>query len=250
MPLRPNVRVDSDILPIVTIAHAREVEIKSFEGTGFVIAPEVFVTCWHCVRSSLDRDTHYYALVPQDCASGYRGCILRNISQHPDGKDLAIANIDHAPSAGFTIAETLPVMGTDVCSFGYPHSVMCRKPDGGLNLNLVGRHLGGYITRAFQDEDRGYGPTDAYEIDMPTPEGLSGAPLIVVGSREIAGVIYGSNEVASIKHYGRIQADGSFEAEVQRVVTFGLAHFTATLRSLSGPATQGRVLADYLQSLS
>lgn len=138
-------------------------------------------------------------------------------------------------------------MGADVTSFGYPYSNFVQRTDNTVTLMLEGRYLQGYVTRAFRDQDRGFGPTEAYELDMPTPEGLSGAPLLRMGTAEVIGVIYGTSEVALIKHFEKIDNDGRREPEVQRIVTFGLAHYTTALHTLSGPATHGFPLLEYLR---
>jgi hypothetical protein len=96
----------------------------------------------------------------------------------------------------------------------------------------------GYITRDFIDNNHpGWGPQRAYELDMPAPRGLSGAPLIVhsigpVGLR-LVGVVYGSTSIDTMAD------DGT-------VVSFGLAHHWDVLRALSGPATSDRPLHELL----
>jgi hypothetical protein len=90
--------------------------------------------------------------------------------------------------------------------------------------------------------------TEAYELDMPTPEGLSGAPLIRMGSKEVVGVVYCTNEVALIKQFEQVDEDGRREPEIHRVVSFGLAHSTSSLHSLSGPATGGIPLGQCMQN--
>jgi hypothetical protein len=220
----------------------------SFEGTGFVIAPGLLVTCWHCVRTPPPANHLYAVIVERDDGMGYRGVFLTHISQHPAGLDLAIARIDHRPAEFFSLADKGLQAGTRVFSWGYPLSRVRRLPDGGTTFMLEPRHLEGYVIRPFRDEDRGCGITEAYELDMPTPEGLSGAPLIRMRSREVVGVVYGTNEVALIKQFERVDEDGRREPEIHRVVSFGLAHSTSSLHSLSGPATEGIPLGQYMQN--
>jgi hypothetical protein len=140
-------------------------------------------------------------------------------------------------------------MGASVVSWGYPLSKFQQRADGGRTFILDPRYLEGYVTRPFQDDDRGFGVTQAYELDMPTPEGLSGAPLLKMGTTEVVGVVYGTNEVAIIKHFERVDEEGRREPEVQRVVTFGLAHHTSSLHSLRGPATGDVPLGHYLRCI-
>ena len=64
---------------------------------------------------------------------------------------------------------------------------------------LAGRYLQGYVTRSFAYEHQEFGRITSYELDMPAPTGLSGAPLLKVGTMEVYGVIYGSHSVETIE---------------------------------------------------
>jgi len=102
--------------------------------------------------------------------------------------------------------------------------------------------------RSFYHEHQTYGRIPSYELDMPTPAGLSGAPLVKVGSPEVIGVIYGSNDVATIEQEASVNPQtGKREPEIQRIISFGLAHYTETLRNLQGIATGGLPLHQYIK---
>jgi hypothetical protein len=244
----PGISFQDHILPIVVASGSREnLQVVSFEGTGFVMSAGVLVTCWHCVAAQLPTGTRYAAVLSSPSLSQYRAALLSEITQHPLGIDLAVARIDHRPTSLLRLSGSPLNMGADVTSQGYPFSNFERKPDGSRTLMLNSRYLQGYVTRSFLDADRGFGPTEAYELDMPTPEGLSGAPLIKMGSLDVVGVIYGTSEVSQIKHFERIDDRGQREPEVVRVVTFGLAHNTSSLHSLKGPATNNLPLIEFLR---
>ena len=117
-----------------------------------------------------------------------------------------------------------------------------------MTFQLNGRFLEGYVMRSFYYEHLRFGRTPSYELDMPTPAGLSGAPLVRTGSQDVIGVIYGSNDVATIEQMAQINTDtGKREPEIHRIISFGLAHYTETLRKLSGAATKGLPLYEFLQ---
>lgn len=82
---------------------------------------------------------------------------------------------------------------------------------------------------------------------MPAPEGLSGAPLMTLAG-EVLGVVYGTVETASIAEWASVDEEGKRTPEVQRIVSFAVAHHTDSLLSLSGAATSGRTLREYLSS--
>ena len=49
------------VLPILVV-HQHDVA-KSFEGTGVVVAPGLFMTCWHCVHRFRARNAGYWRTV-------------------------------------------------------------------------------------------------------------------------------------------------------------------------------------------
>lgn len=247
IPLLQYEDLQSQIVPILTVHGPRDdLRIDSVEGTGFFPVPRVFVTCWHCVA----RPRGYVAMVRIPGSERYSLWPLLDITRHPNGCDLAVARValTHTRPLALSIADSEALAGTEVWSYGYPFSTLLRGMDGENVLHWGGRYLQGYITQGFHDEDRGYGTTMAYELDMPTPAGLSGAPLLKRNTREIIGVVYGMNDVALMEHFSQIDQEGNRLPEIQRVVSFGLAHHTANLQSLAGPATNGKPLAEYIRT--
>jgi hypothetical protein len=120
--------------------------------------------------------------------------------------------------------------------------------DGKLSFQLAGRYLQGYVTRGFINDQPGFKPTPTYELDMPTPEGLSGAPLFKLGTLDVVGIVYGSNDVGQIVEFASKDADtGELRPEVQRLQTFGLAHETVTLHGVQGSTTRDRRLGELVR---
>jgi hypothetical protein len=247
--LRSNgVIVDQDILPLFVVKTTEPAELVSFAGTGFVIAPRLLVTCWHCVSNRLPEGCRY-AAVRASGTSGYQALHLAKVEQDELGNDIATAMIEASPTLGLKIADEDVAASTDVFSYGYPLTDMGRRAGGGAQFTLHARYLRGYVTRSFWYQHPQYGRVASYEVDMPTPEGLSGAPLIMRGSWEVMGVVYGTNEVASIAEFSHVDPKtGERTPELQRIVGFGLAHYTETLRSLRTGATRHQPLAEFLRS--
>lgn len=63
-------------------------------GTGFVLAPGVLVTCWHCVPPI--NEGRYVAVGFHEGAISHY--LLSKIAQDPSGADLATASLDCEPS--------------------------------------------------------------------------------------------------------------------------------------------------------
>src|ERR1035438_5261712 len=98
------------VLPILVV-HQHDVA-KSFEGTGVVVAPGLFMTCWHCVRTPLN-DGEYYAAVhmPEAERGPLRILDLLNIAQDEGGSDLALTNIQYKPPAPLQFDEDTHAFG-------------------------------------------------------------------------------------------------------------------------------------------
>jgi hypothetical protein len=138
--------------------------------------------------------------------------------------------------------------GTDVWTAGYPFTDPRRVGDR-LTFNLGARYLQGYVTQSFYYDAPDGSRIPSYELDMPTPGGLSGAPLVRVGSNKVYGVVYGTNDVHLTQQTARIdEVTGEAIPEVHRIVSFGLAHYTDSLRNLRGTATDGLPLAEFLRT--
>lgn len=244
-----------DILPIMSVqqvqirAQGTDIKLIDFHGTGFVIAKNLFVTCWHCVNSPL-QDNDLYVVVIGSPAGNNEVLPLNNIEKDRNGHDLATANLEHEPTCELALASENALCGTDVYTFGYPHHEKERLQSGGLRFKFRGRYLRGYVTRIFNYEDKTFGQMPSYELDMPAPSGLSGAPIVKVGSRQVLGVVYGNNDVDSIEELASIDSEtGERQPEIVRRVSFGLAHNTDTLRNLRGAATQDVPLAEYISQV-
>jgi len=245
----PIMRVARDILPIFVVSAGNPVDTLSFEGTGFLVAPAVLVTCWHCVRRKLQNGERYAVVIERE-QNVYP---LESVEQDPSGLDLATAVVpDLSSSLNLSLAlDPHALAGADVFSYGYPLGQIMRMPDGSRVINAPGRLLKGYVTRSFAPTLAEFGRTLTLELDMPAPGGLSGAPVIVAGTREIVGVVYGVNVVAQVEELARIDpTTGQREPEVQRIVSFAAAHHVISLRGLRGTATRGRSLMELMAEVS
>jgi len=240
-----------DILPIFVVKNKdslknRITSVASFCGTGFLIAPELFITCWHCVSSPMPKDHKYVAAIRR---KGKYGIIsLDNIEKDHNGSDLATAFLPLKPTIPLLLTKKEVLMGTNIFTYGYPLVGKETKPNGETQFQLNGRYMEGYVMRSFLYQNApAHKKIKSYELNFQIPEGLSGAPLIKMNSKEVIGVIYGSNEVASIDQYAHIDATtGKREPEIQRLIQFGLAHYTETLQSLSSSITRGKTLREYI----
>lgn len=249
LPIAASTRADQDILPIYVGNFTDPVGASEFCGTGFLIAPGILVTCWHCVSTELPEGKAYVAVRHDPNSNLYRPYLLESIFKDDSGRDLAMAAISIAPTIGFALSSEHALLGTDVCTFGYPFTD-CIIVDGNKRFVLNARYLQGYITRDFFHDYGEYGPTPSYELSIPALSGLSGAPLIEVGTKTVLGVIYGNNDVATVVHCGSYDAEsGKRTPDVERIVSFGLAHYTGSLLEFSTPLTMGIPLGEYLMNI-
>ncbi len=245
MSAEPGLSLDGDVLPLFRVRRGSPPLALADAGTGFIVADGLLLTCWHCVRESLLEGEAYAAA--QWNGNRYLFKELTNLSQTASGHDLALATIDLEPSAAFKFPTAAPAVGTDVWTYGFPHTQVGTWKDGLLSFELQGRYLQGYITRSFVYDQPGFKKGPTYELDMPTPAGLSGAPLFKVGTLEVVGMVYGSYDVGQIVELAAVDPDtGEQRPELQRLQSFGLAHQGFTLHSVQGPASEGRRLGEIL----
>lgn len=243
----PALPVEHWVLPILVFTAPEEGQrLVRFAGTGFHAGKSVLVTCWHCVSEELPPNQFYGVLMRE--GGGYTARSLAAVEQDPTGKDLATAkiapNLDVSPT--FTSAPAREL--EDVCAFGYPFSKLTPgEPEVGRLPLIQLRTLKGYVVRRFHHEQPGFGPTHSYELDMLAPEGLSGAPLMTLAG-EVLGVVYGTVETQAITEWAMVDEQGNRTPEIQRIVSFAVAHHTDSLLALSGAATSGRTLREYLNS--
>lgn len=221
------------VLPVFIYDGSGNGQPIEFCGTGFIIARDVFVTCWHCVNRPLSEDQRYVA-VTLDAEENTLPLVLENLERDAGGADLASATIHTEVPLELRLGDSAYIlMGHDVWTFGYPYTEKERLGNGDIAFTLNGRLLRGHVTRTFPFDHPEYGEVVSYELDIPAPLGLSGAPLILRGGYDVVGVIYYSHTVRAV-------------AELETPVSFSLAHVTPTLRALRGRATKEVPLEMYL----
>lgn len=60
------------------------------------------------------------------------------------------------------------------------------------------------------------------------------------------GVVFGSHEIAKIEQFAKVDfKTGHRQAEIERIVSFALAHHTESLWSLQGGAAYGKTLLEF-----
>jgi len=236
------------VLPVFIVSSTNPSELVSFQGTGFLIAPSLLVTCWHCVKARLP-DECTYAVFRETNPNKWKPYLLSNVQQDHNGADLATANVDLRPTMRLTLAKDAGYLGTEVWTYGYPFTEKTCQQGNTSDFTLHPIFLQGYVMRSFyyRHPEKQYGSVPSYELDMPGPEGLSGAPVMRSPSLEVIGVLYGTHDVVTIDEFSSIDPDsGKQQPEVRRIVSFTLAHHTDTLKFLRGAATDGLSLDEYL----
>jgi hypothetical protein len=227
-----------DVVPLFAIDSKT---VHDFLGTGFLIGG-VMVTAWHCVADATRQGLTVVAA--QWGGGGYAPRMLRHLEQDANSSDLAVAEVEALPSIGFELTPESLKLGTDVWTYGYPLTQPPNERQG--TWMLEGRFLQGYVTRHFYYSDR---RVRCYELDMRAPAGLSGAPIVEIPSRRVAGVVIGVNDVARIEEFRKVDVEtGSVEPELQRIDSFALALDTETLSNLTGTATGGLPLSQHLEA--
>jgi hypothetical protein len=244
--------VTNDVFPIflVEVLSGGEHRTLDFCGTGFRLTGDVLVTCWHCVAAD-EPEEGGYAIAVYLQSREFRYHPLLDVARDENGSDLATPRIvseaeTTLPPPQLTLARPGAPIGVDVWTYGYPFTGVLPEEANKPRFVLNGRRLQGYITREFWYDHPRLGKISSFELDMPAPEGVSGAPVVGRGGSTVVGVIYGRHDVAVVDEFSQVDPDtGAKTPEVQRIVSFGLACDTNTLAALRGPATGGLTLAEH-----
>jgi len=234
IPLDDPELLTADILPILTSSlRALPFPAETFEGTGFLLSDGFLVTCWHCIATD-PPPGHFYRASRGSEEAGYRASPIG--FKERLGKDVAWARVNYRRRLDFRLATQNPRMGDLVWTFGYPLTDT-RAIDNDLRFfTLHPRLLRGHIVRPFLYQHHALGPLPSWELSFAVPQGLSGAPLFLDGTLDVVGILYGNNDVATVEEQASVDSAGVRTPEVQRIVTFGLAHHLSSLKDLAAAA--------------
>ena len=232
-----------DVFPIFVIGRSSILTPASFRGTGFLIAPNVLVTCWHCICQPLEVGQRYAVLAEE--GGGYATYPLLSVEQHPRGMDIAMANVDLIPRHGFTLSTEGLSPGDEITTYEYHFADKVPAEGEDVRAQITARFLRGYVTRSFSYDCPGFTHTPSYELDMPVLHELYGSPVIRPGTKEVAGVTFASLKMPRVEQFpadGRKIEEG--QAKPAQTVTFVLAHDISSLWSLRGAVTHGKPLKE------
>ncbi|MGO4811893.1 serine protease [Cupriavidus sp. 2MCAB6] len=224
-------------------------EIVEHLGTGFFLFPGVLITCWHCVADQPPPGCEY-AIRVEESKGRFKAYFLEDIERDANGTDIATARCQYTPPQELELWTSDLLLGEELWAFGYPYPERQRKQDGTIHHVISGRLLRGYMTRHFLYDHPTLGRTDAYELDMRAPQGISGAALIRRDTCQVAGLIFGSADVETIEEFASVDTEtGEREPEVRRIVSFALAYDTESLGKLRTSATNKLPLAEYIRTI-
>lgn len=233
IPLADPESIVSDVVQITTVRVTDDLRFpaNSVEGTGFVLADGLLVTCWHCVAAQPPERCFYGAA--KGIGGGKTWVSPIGGIERVGNADLAVGRINFGGELGLRISDKLPTLGAPVWTFGYPLTQQVTLPGGTRFFKSHPRLLKGHITRRFVHEHPELGNVPSWELSFAAPEGLSGAPLFLDGTLDVVGVIYGNNDAAVIDEFASYDpTTGKREPEIQRIVSFGLAHYLTTLEPI------------------
>ena len=227
-----------NVLPVV-VTESSTSQPFSFRGTGFLIGQNIFVTCWRCVRDTLHGKQRYAVIFKE--GSGYSIHNLLNIEQHSEGLDLAIAQIDLSYGQGLRVCASEALPGDEVIAYGYSPGEGVFAGEQISTSLLNPRLMHGHITRSFHYSCPGFVQTYTYELDMPIPNGIYGAPVIKQATNEVVGVVFGVLDIPKAENpQGTGKGIRSGAARDKKMMTLGLAHHTDNLHTLRGIPTSSK----------
>ncbi|MFJ9132657.1 serine protease [Streptomyces sp. NPDC102256] len=216
----------------------------AFRGTGFIFPGGLMVTCRHCV-DPLPSEPNFLAGVIEIGPGQYVAEKMHDLCFEEKGIDMAAAKVATSDS-GLILGIRSPGIGQDVGTFGYAGTygrLPAGKIFGELSFDQQSRWLEGYVTRAFNYELPSGEVRPSWEIDMPTPGGLSGSPLI-----QLRGPVPAGRGVVIGMCYGRYLALG--EPDMSGIpmpgYVFGLAHYYQSLADARFNILEQQTLGEFL----
>jgi hypothetical protein len=219
------------VLPVVTVDLA-ERWTAGVHGSAWLASSGLVVTCRHCLPSPLPEG-HVVAVAVKSETGSYQAYPLYAVEADPRGFDLATARVDLSCDDPLPLYAGVGKIGMPVWSFGYPMPSLRPEPGLRVGVSIYPRYLQGYVTRRFLGDPATF---PKLELDMPAPPGLSGAPLVLRGSDQVVGIVFGRQTV---------QVPDEDPAPLYH---FGLAMDRETLDGLRGAATGGKELAEVLRT--
>jgi hypothetical protein len=184
---------------------------------------------WHCVEQPAGpNETYGVAVRRGGITAPYEFCSIDDLGPDENGADLALGRIDSTPGRALTLATDAVAWGERVETYGYPFSTVV--PDQTFSqyksVTFSPVFLRGYVTQVVPNLNG----RPAMNLDMLSPRGLSGAPVIREDSSDVVGVVVGDRTIRLSKESFR----------------FCEALLLDGLRSARSPATGDRSLAELL----
>ena len=193
----PHIEIMRTVFPVLALnreLHGQAARPDCF-GTAFAVAPNVFMTAAHVLDAASatgkvaiggpmsGEGVPLMGAVPADAIERWPDCDIGLVFCNAPG----VTILDH------WLTKPVQVL-TDLSTFGYPHAIT--PSPAGDRLNVIFRAYKGHVitTRGF---DRLPSGPAVYEISVPFPEGLSGAPLLYSADNRlmVAGVVIGVETV-------------------------------------------------------
>jgi len=229
-------RIHELIVPIFkTGKDTNDISKYVYLGTGFMLRDNILLTCWHCIKDiKIKEDEQISAVIVKEDGSDHKVFQLGHYEQDLNKTDICVmAHPFKASEYLLKLPKNIDYpFGTTIWTYGYPETTKIYGKD---KLLVPPQFFRGYITRTL--EFKGYEEFKdiaSYEINIPFPKGLSGAP-ICTEQMEVIGIVYGTNDIATIEEYSESKKeDGNVELvyEKQRIQSYGLAHHTTTILNI------------------
>ena len=165
-----------------------------FHGTAFLLAPSLFVTAWHVYRDAAGSGDH--VALGRVMTRVQQAQLVVDADEFPQ-IDIAILKCPGLEASRLPFDFTPLEYLSEVGAMGFPFGLTLTP--GGPHVQVLRAFKGHVVTRRGLTE---YGPVvpPGYETSFVPPPGLSGAPLLSLGSKlAIKGVVL-KEYVAELAH--------------------------------------------------
>jgi hypothetical protein len=225
--------------------------IQDFFGTAFFVGGGgVFLTARHVLddaRHAVEEKGGFLGLcVRPPGAGGNVACRMISMEAAPPPYDISVGTVESPFPSNLTLGDVPAGVWQEVVSYGYPSTAQNRSNS---EFWMYGRGFRGYVHRVVETGQLPGSPhPNAFETSFSMPQGLSGGPLFMPGSRTAVaiGVCVGVNRGETTEYmFEEFQTNGKTLTEKRvRIEEYGLAHDLRPLLSWRPKILEGRSLAE------
>lgn len=239
-------KIEEFIVPIIAASLAQKPRPLRLLGTAFFIGnARTFLTAWHVIdreiKSAKERGEEVFLLSNSE---KLRILSILDIRRANHNADTAVGTVNQDVKSTLSLCNERISFGRDVCAIGYPAHLFQNSPDlkqFKAPLKFMKRHIYTDIWHTdvwpYDYLDHAAGPVDFLELSFPIPQGVSGSPLILLGTHTVVGVCVGTTK--GLQFDSVVEHEEGKQTTIYDVERIGIAHMSNIVADCTFPWLNG-----------